>query len=63
MAAMSVNMKSWDIARVTHSSCRIVNRALRLSLLAESVIQKPLQAGHPHLLDGTASMMLRVRLE
>jgi hypothetical protein len=47
---MSVHTKSSDIARVTHSSQRTVNRALRLSRLTGSVIQGPLQAGRPRLL-------------
>jgi hypothetical protein len=47
---MSAHMKSSDIARVTHSSHRTVNRALRLSHLTGSVVQRPLQAGRPRLL-------------
>ncbi|KAJ8586387.1 hypothetical protein M405DRAFT_743703, partial [Rhizopogon salebrosus TDB-379] len=47
---MPTHMKSSDIARVTHSSHRTVNRALRLLRLAGSVVQKPLQAGRPRLL-------------
>ncbi|KAJ8582873.1 hypothetical protein M405DRAFT_692426, partial [Rhizopogon salebrosus TDB-379] len=47
---MSAHMKSSDIARVTHSSHRTVNRALRLSRLTGSVVQRPLQAGRPRLL-------------
>ena len=47
---MSTHMKSSDIARVTHSSHRTVNRVLRLSHLTGSVVQRPLQAGPPRLL-------------
>jgi hypothetical protein len=48
---MSAHMKSSDIARVTHSSHRTVNRVLRLSRLTGSVVQRPLQAaGRPRLL-------------
>jgi hypothetical protein len=47
---MSAHMKSSDIARVTHSSHRTVNRALCLSRLTGSVVQRPLQAGRPRLL-------------
>jgi hypothetical protein len=47
---MSAHMKSSDIAHVTHSSHRTVNRALRLSRLTGSVVQRPLQAGRPRLL-------------
>jgi hypothetical protein len=47
---MSTLMKSSDIARVTHSSHRTVNRALRLSRFTGSVVQRPLQAGRPRLL-------------
>jgi hypothetical protein len=47
---MSVHTKSSDIARVTHSSQRTVNRAIRLSRLTGSVIQGPLQADRPRLL-------------
>ena len=49
-------MKSSDIARVTHSSYRTVNRAFRLSRLTGSVVQRPLQleaglsSGRPRLL-------------
>ncbi|KAJ8587977.1 hypothetical protein M405DRAFT_277266 [Rhizopogon salebrosus TDB-379] len=39
---MSAHMKSSDIAHVTHSSHRTVNRALRLSRLTGSVVQRPL---------------------
>jgi hypothetical protein len=35
---MSAHMKSSDIARVTHSSHRTANRALRLSRLTGSVV-------------------------
>jgi hypothetical protein len=38
---MSAHMKSSDIARVTHSSHRTVNRVLRLSRLTGSVVQRP----------------------
>ncbi|KAG2749320.1 hypothetical protein P692DRAFT_201908963 [Suillus brevipes Sb2] len=58
---MSAHMKSKDIAHVTHSSHRTVNRVLRLSRLTGSVIQKPLQAGRPCLLtssDATASIII-----
>jgi hypothetical protein len=43
-------MKSSDIARVTQSNHRTINRALRLSRLTGSVIQKPLQTGCPRQL-------------
>ena len=42
--------KSSDIARVTHSNHHTINRALRLSRLTGSVVQKPLQAGCPRQL-------------
>jgi len=48
---MSAHMKSSDIARVTHSSRCTVNRALRLSRLAGSVIQRLLQAGRPRTVE------------
>jgi hypothetical protein len=38
---MSAHMKSGDIAHVTHSSHRTVNRVLRLSRLTGSVVQRP----------------------
>jgi len=40
---MSARMKSSDIARVTHSSRHTVNRALRLSRLTGSVVQRPIK--------------------
>ena len=47
--------KSSDIARVTHSNHRTINRALRLSRLTGSVVQKPLQAGCPRQLTPQAT--------
>ena len=41
-ATMSAHMKSSDIARVTHSNHRTINRALSLSRLTGSVVQSPL---------------------
>lgn len=58
---MSAHMKSRDIAHVTHSGHRTVNRVLRLSRLTGSVIHKPLQAGCPRLLtssDATVSSII-----
>jgi hypothetical protein len=43
-------MKSSDIARVTQSNHRTINRAFHLSRLTGSVIQKPLHAGCPRQL-------------
>jgi hypothetical protein len=40
---MSAHMKSSDIALVAHSNHRTINRALRLSRLTHSVVQKLLQ--------------------
>ncbi|OJA11660.1 hypothetical protein AZE42_10556 [Rhizopogon vesiculosus] len=47
---MSAHMKFSNIACVTHSNHRTINRALRLSRLTGSVVQKPLQAGCPRQL-------------
>jgi hypothetical protein len=47
---MSAHMSSSDIVCVTHLSHYTVDCALRLSHLTGSVVQRPLQAGHPHLL-------------
>ncbi|OJA21097.1 hypothetical protein AZE42_10220 [Rhizopogon vesiculosus] len=47
---VSAHKKSSDIARVTRSNHRTINRALRLSHLTGSVVQKPLQAGCPRQL-------------
>ncbi|KAG1905522.1 Homeodomain-like protein [Suillus fuscotomentosus] len=43
-------MTSKAIAQVTGCSHRTVNRVLQLSQLTGSVVQKPLESGHPRLL-------------
>ncbi|KAG2041160.1 hypothetical protein BDR03DRAFT_1089447 [Suillus americanus] len=60
---MSTYMKSSDIAHVTHSGHHTVNRALRLSWLTGSVIQKSLQAGRPRLLTSPDAAYLEACIE
>ncbi|KAG2058786.1 hypothetical protein BDR06DRAFT_950005 [Suillus hirtellus] len=49
---MSAQMKPKAIARVTDTSHRTINRVLRLSRLAGSIVKRPLESGCPRALSG-----------
>lgn len=52
LVVMSGHLKSSDIARVTHTSRRTVNRVLRLKRETGSVVRTPFALGRPRVLNG-----------